>query len=99
MQEESCFKCHVDLADANHKDPAVSIARSVHADAKVTCSSCHGGNPTATSARVAHGGNFSGKPSSLSTVYICGSCHKQPAENYAKGPHNFVGPKKTHRRP
>jgi NapC/NirT cytochrome c family, N-terminal region/Cytochrome c3 len=81
--------------------PAEQYRKDVHAAANLTCTSCHNGDASAAVAAQAHaasgGKEFIARPASAAgTVAMCGSCHKEPAENFAKSPHalNTTAPRK-----
>ncbi|HUJ26324.1 MAG TPA: cytochrome c3 family protein, partial [Myxococcales bacterium] len=89
---ESCATCHADLAGAMG-DPAKQFrAKDVHAAAGLGCASCHAGDSADAHARTAHSGpGFVARPANAEGVAaMCGKCHTQPAQNWAKGPHHLA---------
>lgn len=83
--ENQCLKCHGALATQTLRRP---VEAGVHANAKLACSACHGGNPDAKSAVEAHSGTFVDRPrDAAAVVAMCGRCHAKPAENYKRSPH------------
>ena len=89
---ESCSTCHAELS-ARLRNPVLQLqATDVHAKAGLTCSSCHGGDPTARDGWTAHSGRgFVGDPDmGAPVVAMCGRCHVKPAENFLKGPHHLA---------
>jgi len=67
---EGCAVCH--------GEQAVALARSVHADAGFACTTCHGGDPLASEAELAHGGDFRPLTGPVASVTSCGECHADP---------------------
>lgn len=65
-----CIVCHADKRRA--------FVLGVHAERRIRCHDCHGGNPTAFEAAVAHRGNYIGAPDKWRTVELCASCHADP---------------------
>jgi predicted CXXCH cytochrome family protein len=68
----------------------VRLARAdVHAG--IGCTGCHGGDGSAKTGREAHAKGFdSGALDSAGIAALCGRCHKEPAANYLKGPHQLT---------
>lgn len=64
-----CVDCHGDIAD--------ETAGSIHTRQAVSCSQCHGGDPTKDDmeAAKAPGTGFLGRPDKKQVVETCGSCH------------------------
>lgn len=93
---ESCATCHSDLP-GRLREPVRLLASDVHGKAGLGCVSCHGGDPSAQSAAVAHGAGFVARPAGSAAIAAsCGSCHKEPAASYLKGPHQLAaaGPRR-----
>jgi hypothetical protein len=65
-----CVVCHAEMRDA--------FVRGVHAERGIVCVDCHGGDPRAVALPAAHRGRFTGAPSKVATVALCGSCHADP---------------------
>ena len=70
-QSSSCLECHTKQSP----DVVALYHSSTHAQAGISCSRCHGGNPSAAHKQLAHAGRFVGKPSPGEVVSMCGSCH------------------------
>lgn len=89
---ESCSSCHAGLEKSALRDPATQMARKdVHAAAGLGCVSCHGGDPAAKVAALAHAKDFVARPAtSDAAVALCSKCHEKPAENFLKGPHHLA---------
>ncbi len=51
---------------------------SIHQEAGVTCSGCHGGNPASFDRPKAPGSNFIGRPGPRQGVRLCARCHADP---------------------
>ncbi|MBI4403517.1 MAG: cytochrome c3 family protein [Deltaproteobacteria bacterium] len=90
FRKNSCLECHSELERSELKAPVLAMTKDVHGTAGVSCVNCHGGNPTAVSARVAHGAKFVARPGATAAVTICGSCHAQPLWHYQKGNHSLA---------
>jgi hypothetical protein len=73
--DDDCLRCHGELADAAASDaPKVNrdvLERSVHSG--LGCNECHNVN-----SKLKHAGNRD---------VLCGRCHIDAAESYAKSPH------------
>jgi hypothetical protein len=69
---DGCASCH-------QKETAAVFtlfARSTHGQAGKSCSSCHGGDLSATDRQTAHGAGFVGKPTVPEQLRMCGNCHR-----------------------
>ena len=96
---DSCRECHAGLTPVLKAPTDQLGARDVHAQANLSCVSCHGGDAGSMTKHVAHGKDFVGKPATTAaTQAMCGKCHVKPAENYAKGPHHVEKPGRTNPR-
>ena len=69
---DNCVACHEKRPD----DPSNLFKNSTHGRARKTCSSCHGGDGSASDKASAHSGRFIGQPSSNDVLAMCGSCHQ-----------------------
>ena len=58
-----------------HPDVRVQFEESVHRLEGLDCSSCHGGDPSATTVAAAHGAGFRGVPRRRDVPALCASCH------------------------
>ncbi len=65
----SCLECHADMAE--------EMKGSVHAQHKVYCQNCHGGDPTKKDKAAAKdpATGYIGVPDKKQLVKICGECH------------------------
>lgn len=74
---DSCVDCHRQLGrglgDAVH-----AWQGSIHQEAGVTCSGCHGGNPASFDMAKAMGTGFVGRPGPRQGVQLCARCHADP---------------------
>lgn len=66
-----CTLCHPDIR--------VQFERSIHRVEDVTCVSCHGGNPEASTVAAAHSGDFKGPIARARVPALCASCHADSA--------------------
>ncbi len=80
------------LCSLCHSDVRVQFERGVHYREGVACTSCHGGNPAASTVAEAHRGDFRGVPRRRDVPALCASCHDDvarmrpynlPADQYA----------------
>jgi Cytochrome c3 len=79
-QKDHCIECHKSL-DGSAKEPADKIEGDVHFKRGLSCSDCHGGDPTKedfTEAKDPAKG-FVGKPKRSDIPKLCGRCHSDPA--------------------
>ncbi len=79
-QKDYCIECHKAL-EGSAKEPAEKIAGDVHFKRGLSCSDCHGGDPTKedfTEAKDPAKG-FVGKPKRSDIPNFCGKCHADPA--------------------
>ncbi len=58
-----------------HPDVRVEFERSIHHSENVTCTSCHGGDPSASSVDAAHRGRFRGRIARKDVPEACAVCH------------------------
>jgi len=69
-----------------HPDARVAFEQSIHSSEEVGCTSCHGGDPKASSVDAAHRGGFRGRIRRREVPALCASCH---ADARAMGPYNL----------
>ncbi len=69
---DNCVACHEKRPD----DPVNLFKSSTHGRTRKTCSSCHGGDGSASERASAHSGRFIGQPSSNDVLSMCGACHQ-----------------------
>ena len=69
-----------------HPDARVQLERSVHGSEGIGCTSCHGGDATATTVPAAHRGDFRGGIRRVDIPALCASCH---ADASRMGPYNL----------
>lgn len=65
----SCMECH--------GDKKVEFLASVHVRSDLTCTTCHGGDPSRLDRSAHRNHNFRGKPDRSRIPQFCGSCHSQ----------------------
>lgn len=79
-EKDYCVECHKTL-DGSAKEPTEKIDGDVHFKRGLSCSDCHGGDPTkedfAEAKDPAKG--FVGKPKRGDMPSFCGRCHADPA--------------------
>jgi len=69
-----------------HPDVRVEFEKSIHKSEEVSCVSCHGGNPAASTVDGAHRGDFRGKIRRRDIPALCATCH---ADAQKMGPYNL----------
>src|ERR1700752_48138 len=67
--EDGCASCQ----EKQNAAVFTLFARSTHGQAGKSCSSCHGGDPSATDRQTAHGAGFVGKPTVPEQLRMCGN--------------------------
>ena len=72
--------CHV-----CHSEVAVQYKESAHHAEDMTCTSCHGGDPSATEVEAAHGRGFRAPPERDEVPKFCAGCHADPGQMRAYG--------------
>ena len=74
--KSTCLVCHTNLG-GRLSAPTKPFPEDVHAERGLTCSSCHGGDPTSMDPKVAMGraSGWRGKPSREEVPEFCGRCH------------------------
>jgi len=95
-EENSCEACHAnpDFMVTNKKlfEYFQEWSASVHKQEGVTCDDCHGGDPTASDARKAHGAGVKASDPASGIYYknvpeTCGSCHDEILSGFRKSNH------------
>lgn len=79
-EKDYCVECHKAL-DGSAKEPTDGIEGDIHFKRGLSCSDCHGGDPTKedfTEAKDPAKG-FVGKPKRNDIPLFCGKCHADPA--------------------
>lgn len=74
----TCLDCHSAL-DAPLNVNADSFSASIHAQKGVTCTSCHGGDPTSPDNAMNIKTGFKGKIARQQIPELCGKCHADGA--------------------
>lgn len=87
----SCIHCHSNpsfrITDKKLYKYFRDWELSIHALERVTCVDCHGGNPSSTDKKNAHGKNIQQllTPVKYERISVtCGKCHEENAKNYKK---------------
>ena len=93
----SCIQCHSKPSFRGTDKKLYKYFRdwelSIHAQERVTCVDCHGGNPNITDKKKAHGKNLQHllTPVKYERISVtCGKCHEENAENYKKSKHYMI---------
>lgn len=95
--ETSCVECHSkdDFMVTNPKlyQYFEQWRLSVHGQEEVTCSECHGGDPTAATKATAHQGHMDAASEDSPVGYrnvaeTCGACHKRVYQSYLESAHH-----------
>jgi len=79
--EDSCVNCHAKLDDARLREPAAEANSDIHHTQGVSCSGCHGGDPSSDDAAAAMNPakGFVAKFRPQAIPEMCGSCHSDAA--------------------
>jgi predicted CXXCH cytochrome family protein len=94
--QNNCLDCHLELEDDALTPPATAFADDVHAQAGLTCASCHGGDP---SANVDDGEyeramdpkkGYIGVPKRSDIPQLCGGCHSDAGYMHGYDPNIAV---------
>lgn len=77
--ENTCVQCHLAMGDPLAA-PVKLFASDIHSQNGLSCSSCHGGDPTKTAPGEAMnpGKGFIGKPARKRIAALCAACHGNP---------------------
>ena len=70
----TCLDCHSAL-DAPLNVSVDAFAADIHAQKKLTCASCHGGDPTSSDDAMSVKAGFKGKITRHRVPELCGQCH------------------------
>lgn len=78
--KDYCVECHKTL-EGSAKEPTEKIEGDIHFKRGLSCSDCHGGDPTKEDFTEAKDPNkgFIGKPKRSDIPSFCGKCHADPA--------------------
>jgi len=83
--ESTCITCHSQEEDEALSAPVEEWRRSVHAEASVSCDSCHGGDPQQDDADLSmdeEAAGYVGSPGRKDVIAFCGNCHEQVAKGF-----------------
>lgn len=84
----SCsIDCHEDKVNQSIASSYALWSISAHAQFKVACEKCHGGNPLATSKIDAHIGLSNSSIARENTPETCGKCHESQLEEFKSSLH------------
>lgn len=88
IEENRCISCH---ASQSMKPELQEITdawqASWHAQNKISCEHCHGGDPRDASMAMSHERGFVGKPKDREVPAFCGKCHIGILNNYLESGH------------
>lgn len=76
---DSCVSCHLELG-GDFATPVEQMKEGIHADARISCAGCHGGDPTSDDMEVSMSpdSGFIGVPVREEIPQLCGRCHSDP---------------------
>ncbi len=78
LPDSTCVVCHSDLRQA--------YLESIHTDAGIGCTDCHGGRTGTLDQKKAHAGaSYRGVPSRKEIPLLCAGCHSDPEKMHAYG--------------
>lgn len=76
VEENRCISCHSsDKMQQKYKDIVDAWQASWHAQNKISCENCHGGDPKDAALSMSHQRGFVGKPPYKGVPEFCGKCH------------------------
>ena len=73
-QKNSCIECHKELED-DLLVPVEAFKMDIHQQFGLSCSDCHGGNPSEEDIDLAKDKSFRGTPQRSQIPEFCASCH------------------------
>ena len=82
--QNNCLDCHLELEDDELTPAATAFGDDVHAEAGLTCASCHGGDPAANvddgeiERAMDPKKGYIGVPKRSEIPAMCGRCHSDP---------------------
>lgn len=78
QSSNTCIVCHTQLGKKT-AEWVEQWKNSVHGEGNVTCSACHGGDPTSFNRPKAKDTGFVGAPSRTQVPEFCARCHSNPS--------------------
>lgn len=86
-EKPSCINCHEEQT-GDLSAPVHQWRTSVHAQNRISCDGCHGGDPTLhNSDAMSEGKGFVGVPETEKIPQFCGKCHAGVMEDYLASAH------------
>lgn len=81
-QESSCVACHK-LLDGELLAPVLERENDIHAQNRIECERCHGGDPSPAAAEdpdaaMSRTAGYIGKPTRKNVPQLCANCHSDP---------------------
>lgn len=88
IEEDACIQCHAsDTMQEKFREVVDEWKQSWHAENKISCSSCHGGDPKDASMSMSHQRGFVGVPGRDDIPEFCGKCHIGILTHYLESGH------------
>lgn len=88
IEEDACIQCHAsDTMQEEFRQVVDEWKQSWHAENRISCSSCHGGDPKDASMSMNHQRGFVGVPSRDEIPEFCGKCHIGILTHYLESGH------------
>lgn len=76
VEENRCISCHAsDTMKQKYREIVDAWQASWHAQNKVSCENCHGGDPKDAALSMSHQRGFVGRPPYQGVPEFCGKCH------------------------
>jgi predicted CXXCH cytochrome family protein len=86
QEENNCITCHQSFEDESD-GPSYKITRDIHFQKGLSCSDCHGGDPSLEDMdEVRASRNYRGVPSYLEVPAFCARCHSDAAYMHEHNP-------------
>jgi hypothetical protein len=88
VEENVCISCHAsDKMKPEFKEIVDAWQASWHAQNKISCESCHGGDPKDADMAMSRQRGFLGSPQSKDVPEFCGKCHVGILTNFLESGH------------
>ncbi len=88
IEEDACIECHSsDKMKPEFKNIAEEWKASWHAQNKISCHDCHGGDPKDAAMSMSRQRGFIGTPRYAEVPGFCGKCHIGILKNYLESGH------------
>jgi len=88
LEEDACISCHSsDTMKQQYRAVVEEWKASWHAQNKISCHDCHGGDPKDATMSMSPQRGFVGVPKAVEIPEFCGKCHVAILKNYLESGH------------